>query len=159
MKQEDRDALIQHRMKNAYDTLEQAKALYNINQYLGVVNRAYYSMFYASIAILLTKGLGSSKHKGVLSLFDKEFVKLNEVDVKWSKILHHGFERRNSSDYDDWVSVEKEEPMNYLGMPEVLYNGHKSGWKKKDISARCIGRKDIEKKTITMIAESEEFCG
>mgnify|MGYP001582421629 CR=1 FL=1 len=109
MNQEDQTALIQYRIKNAEDTLKQAEVLYNINQYLGVVNRAYYAMFYASLAILLTKGLGSSKHKGVLSLFDKEFVKTGEVDVKWSKILHHGFERRNWSDYDDWATVEQEE--------------------------------------------------
>ncbi|MFH1563798.1 MAG: HEPN domain-containing protein [Nitrospirota bacterium] len=109
MNQEDQIALIRHRMKNAHDTLEQAESLYNINQYLGVVNRAYYAMFYACVAILLTKGLGSSNHKGVLSLFDKEFVKPGEVDVKWSKILHHSFERRNWSDYDDWATVEQEE--------------------------------------------------
>lgn len=115
MNKEDQIALIRHRMENAHDTLEQSESLYHINQYLGVVNRTYYAMFYDCLAILLTKGLGSSKHKGVLSLFDKEFVKPGEVDVKWSKILHHGFERRNWSDYDDWATVEQQEAGELLG--------------------------------------------
>ncbi len=44
------------------DRIIQAEALYNIQQYNGVVNRGYYAMFYAALAILLTKELGTSKH-------------------------------------------------------------------------------------------------
>ncbi|NJN63373.1 MAG: hypothetical protein HC795_19310 [Coleofasciculaceae cyanobacterium RL_1_1] len=32
-------------------------------------------MFYALLGLLATKGLGTSKHSGVISLFDREFVR------------------------------------------------------------------------------------
>lgn len=115
MNAEDQIALIRYRMDNAWDTIKQADILYEGKHFLGVVNRAYCAVFYATLAILLTKSLGSSKHKGVISLFDKFFVKEGEIDVRWSKILHKSFERRSSGDYDDWVIVEEKEAKELLG--------------------------------------------
>jgi uncharacterized protein (UPF0332 family) len=38
------------------------------------VNRAYYAMFYAVLALLQRIGRVPSRHAGVISLFDTEFV-------------------------------------------------------------------------------------
>jgi len=99
MSNADTVALIKHNLQKADDSIVQAKALLNIKQHFGAGNRAYYAIFYAALAILLTKDLGSSKHSGVLSLFDREFVKTNEVDRKWSKLFHDAFVLRATGDY------------------------------------------------------------
>lgn len=106
---EDTKVLIRYRMERAADALLQAETLAKIGQYSGTVNRAYYAMFYAALALLLTKGLGSAKHSGVLSLFDREFVKTGEADKHWSQILHAAFKRRNRGDYDDLVEITEDE--------------------------------------------------
>jgi uncharacterized protein (UPF0332 family) len=105
MRDADTAALIAHQLRKADDSILQADALYTIKQYFGCVNRAYYAIFYAALAILLTKELGSSKHAGVLSLFDREFVKTNDVDKKWSKIFHDAFGLRATGDYAKLVDV------------------------------------------------------
>lgn len=64
-------------------------------------------LFYAANALLALKGLGSSKHSGVISMFDKEFVKENKVSVLASKKLHRAFELRLNGDYDDFAIVER----------------------------------------------------
>lgn len=66
MKKEDISALITNNLQKAKDTIVQAEALYDIHQYIGVVNRGYYAMFYTALAILLTKGLG---HPDIPGLF------------------------------------------------------------------------------------------
>ena len=99
MKDADVIALIRHNIEKADDAVIQAEALFKIQQHFGVVNRAYYAIFYSALAILLTKGLGSSKHSGVLSYFDRDFVKTKEVDRKWSKIFHSAFDLRSMGDY------------------------------------------------------------
>ena len=38
------------------------------------VNRSYYGMFYAVVALLVTKRSGTSKHRGAIMLFDREFI-------------------------------------------------------------------------------------
>ncbi|MBM4147171.1 MAG: HEPN domain-containing protein [Nitrospira sp.] len=101
--------LIANNLQKARDTLVQADALYNIHQYIGVVNRGYYAMFYAASAILLTKGLGTSKHSGVISLLDREFVKSGEVDPVWSKNLRNAFNLRSWGDYDEQAVITKEQ--------------------------------------------------
>lgn len=105
MRNADTVALIQHNLQKADDSIIQAGALLNIQQHFGAVNRAYYAIFYAALAILLTKDLGSSKHSGVLSLFDREFVKTNEVDKKWSKLFHDAFGLRATADYAKLAEV------------------------------------------------------
>ena len=105
MRNADTVALIKHNLQKADDSIIQAGALLNIQQHFGAVNRAYYAIFYAALAILLTKDLGSSKHSGVLSLFDREFVKTNDVDRKWSKVFHDAFGLRATADYAKLAEV------------------------------------------------------
>lgn len=107
MKNADIAVLISNNLEKADDSIIQAEALFNIQQYFGSVNRAYYAIFYAALAILLTKGLGSSKHSGVLSLFNKEFVKTEEVDKKWSKVFKDAFKVRSIGDYDEFTKIDK----------------------------------------------------
>lgn len=100
MNEADAAILIANNIRKAEDSLIQAEALIGIDQYFGVVNRGYYAMFYAASAILLTKGMGSSKHSGVLSMLDKEFVNKGLIPSHWSRMLRNAFNLRSWGDYD-----------------------------------------------------------
>ncbi|MBF0236541.1 MAG: HEPN domain-containing protein [SAR324 cluster bacterium] len=99
--------LIQHRLSQSRDTLREAHILLEKSAYRGSINRSYYAMFYAVSALLATKGLGSSKHSGVISLFDKEFVKTGEFPKELSRFIHHAFDERQSSDYDEMLDPDE----------------------------------------------------
>jgi len=75
MKPEQLEDLLRYRMEQAYETLREAEILLNESALRGAINRAYYAMFYALLALLATKRLGTSKHSGALALFDREFVR------------------------------------------------------------------------------------
>lgn len=68
-------ALVRYRLQQAVETLREARLLLDQSAWRSAQNRAYYAMFYAVSALLATRQLGSSKHSGVLGLFDREFVK------------------------------------------------------------------------------------
>lgn len=74
MKEETR-TLVMYRIERAFESLEEAKILFERGHANTYVNRLYYACFYAVSALLLTKGLSSAKHSGVRSLFHQEFVK------------------------------------------------------------------------------------
>ncbi|HAK89302.1 MAG: hypothetical protein A2077_00020 [Nitrospirae bacterium GWC2_46_6] len=114
MKKDDISILIGNNIKKAKDTLIQAEALYNIQQHNGVVNRGYYAMFYAALAIILTKELGTSKHYGVISLLDREFVNKKEIDPIWSKVLRDAFNLRSWGDYDEQAVITAEQAKRLL---------------------------------------------
>jgi uncharacterized protein (UPF0332 family) len=114
MKKDDISILIGNNIKKAKDTIIQAEALCNIQQYIGVINRGYYAMFYAASAILLTKELGTSKHYGVISLLDREFVNKKEIDPIWSKTLRDAFNLRSWGDYDEQAVITGEQATRLL---------------------------------------------
>lgn len=71
----------------------------------GTINRAYYAMFYALLALLAHKQLGTSKHSGAIALFDREFVKPGLFPRELSRSLHQAFERRQTYDYGELVAA------------------------------------------------------
>lgn len=99
--------LITLRMGQAAETLHEAQILLAQHASRGAVNRAYYAMFYAVLALLATKGLGSSKHSGTISLFDREFVKLGDLPKELSRVLHLAFERRQQADYGELAQFDE----------------------------------------------------
>ncbi|MCL5278531.1 MAG: HEPN domain-containing protein [Planctomycetes bacterium] len=99
--------LIRLRMAQAAETLHEAQILLAEHAGRGAANRAYYTMFYAVLAVLATKGLGSSKHSGTISLFDREFVKSGDLPKELSRALHMAFERGQQADYGELIRLDE----------------------------------------------------
>ena len=103
------DALISYRLKQADEALRTAGFLLeNRRDIPAIANRMYYAGFYAILSLLVTKEIGTSKHSGVISAFDKEFVKTGIFDKKDSQIVHEAFEIRQEYDYREFVSYDIE---------------------------------------------------
>jgi len=97
---EEQRTLIQYRLHMAEKTLQDAHLLYTQGGSLwSVVNRAYYAMFYAVLALLISVGQGASKHARVIALFDQHFVKPGVLPKETSRWLHRAFALRQRGDY------------------------------------------------------------
>jgi len=111
MKEEDRDreALVDYRLQRARETLGDAHLLYDRKGSLwSVINRAYYVMFYAVLALLTSVGKGASKHSGVLTMFDEHFIKPGHLPKAMSKAIHKAFDLRQIGDYRELATLDKE---------------------------------------------------
>jgi uncharacterized protein (UPF0332 family) len=89
--------LVRYRLEQAQAALRQARLLADAREWGGAVNRGYYAMFYAALALLVSKGLGSSKHSGVLALVDREFVKPGILPTAHSRAFRRAFGARQKS--------------------------------------------------------------
>ena len=101
--------LIKWRIEKAKITLEEGKSALQNSFNEGAVNRFYYAAFHAVRALLATKSMDSLKHKGVISIFDREFVKRGLISKQSSKTLRRLFEMRAVADYRDFASFSNEE--------------------------------------------------
>jgi uncharacterized protein (UPF0332 family) len=101
--------LVRYRLQEARDTLAEAEALAERKMLRGALNRAYYSMFYATLALLATRELVAAKHSGVLALFRREFVRPGTFPVELARHLDLAFSLRNRGDYRDFVEVTPEQ--------------------------------------------------
>ncbi len=79
--------LIQYRLKSSKEKLTLARILLENNQLKDSLSRSYYAMFTAARALLATKRLDSSKHVGVISLFNQHFVKTGIVSKNLGRML------------------------------------------------------------------------
>lgn len=74
-----------------------------------MLNRAYYAMFYAVLALLVSIGKGASKRSGVIALFDQQFVKTGSFPQEMSRWLHKAFDLRQVGDYRELVVLSEEQ--------------------------------------------------
>lgn len=102
------EQLIDFRLQQAQETLLEAEMLLSGSAWRGAVNRAYYAMFYALLALLASRQLGSSRHSAAIALFDREFVKTGLFERELSRSLHLAFADRQSLDYGEVVQADRE---------------------------------------------------
>jgi uncharacterized protein (UPF0332 family) len=94
-------------IENAREMLEVARLNLNNDYYGSACNRAYYAIFYAASALLYAKGKTFGKHSAVLAAFRQHFIKTGEFDMRWSRKYERIMSHRHSSDYDIFISFEK----------------------------------------------------
>lgn len=107
---EKRKALAGYRLQQAEESLEEARYLFAGGKSLrSVANRIYYGMFYAVLALLIFEPYTSSKHTGVLSYFNKRFVKGGIFPEPMGRALHKAYDLRQRGDYREYFDISREQ--------------------------------------------------
>ena len=107
---EDLKAIVKYRLEQAEEALKDASILFDSGgSFRSIINRSYYAMFYATLALIAEKGTGRSKHSGVISVFDREYVRNKIFPKEMSKLIHKAFNLRQESDYKEFNIITKED--------------------------------------------------
>lgn len=93
----------------ARKSLKASKILANDELFEDAASRAYYAMFHAAKALLISRDVVPKTHKGLISKFGEEFVKTHEIDKEKLRELSHGFRMRMKSDYEAEFSLSSAE--------------------------------------------------
>ncbi|MBI4870934.1 MAG: HEPN domain-containing protein [Candidatus Riflebacteria bacterium] len=106
-------------MQQARECLEDAHKLASVRgSGRSIVNRCYYAMFYAVLALLQTAGQAPRKHQGAISLFDRGFVHTGLLSKDLSRDLHRLFDARQDDDYQRLDPVTEPEVQDALRAAE-----------------------------------------
>jgi uncharacterized protein (UPF0332 family) len=105
-------------IERAKKYLRSAELLLNEGDYESSVSRTYYAMLYAAQAMLLTKNLSFSSHKGVISAFGEHFIKTGILPKELGRALNKAFEKRQIGDYEYTFMIAKGEAEEILGAGE-----------------------------------------
>lgn len=108
----DREELYLFRLNQAAETVTEAEKMLDGGfSSRSIVNRAYYAMFYAVLALFLRFEIPcrTSKHAGVISVFDREVVRPGRMDPRFSRMLHGLFDLRQKADYKEFVAIDQQE--------------------------------------------------
>ena len=110
----DMKSLSDVRYEHALEDLKAAELLLEKEQYKSAVNRSYYSIFHAIRAVLVYDDIDSKKHSGIISSFQRLYIKTGIFNKEFSKIITDSFEIRSDSDYDDFYVISKEDVINQV---------------------------------------------
>jgi uncharacterized protein (UPF0332 family) len=120
-------SLAGHRLVQAEQSMEEARYLMEGGKSLrSVVNRIYYGMFYAVLALLIYEPYSSSKHTGVLSYFNRNFVKSGIFPESLGRYLNKAFELRQRGDYREYFELTEEQVDLLLGEAKEFINAIKA---------------------------------
>lgn len=100
---------IQSLIARAKKYLESADVLMVHGDFDSAASRVYYAMYYAVQAVLLTKGLTVSSHRGLFAVFGEHFVKSGVFPRQMGKELSRAFEKRQLGDYEHGFIITQDE--------------------------------------------------
>lgn len=117
----DQETLIACRRQQAQETLADARLLLQGNASpRSVVNRAYYAAFYTVLALLLRRKqpIATSRHSGIISLFDTALVHPGLVASDYSTDLHRLFVWRLKGDYRETSDLTRDRAVEAVTIAE-----------------------------------------
>ena len=104
---DNRDDYIKYRFQRAKESFEEALILAEKERWNTVINRLYYSCFYAVISLLLKNEIESQTHDGARTLFGLHFIKTGKIDKVYGKLFTKMFDYRQKGDYGDLFDYEE----------------------------------------------------
>ena len=110
-------------INKAEEKLNSAKTNYENFQYDDSASRSYYAIYHAICAALHTRGLEFSSHSQTLGAFNKEFLKTNQFNQKYSKWIQSLVNMRESGDYDIRSDITQQKANDAIIMSsEIVYS-------------------------------------
>ena len=94
------EEMIRGQMEISEAKLKAAKSLLKDGFYDDAISRAYYSIFHAASAVLLSEGINVETHSALKTIFGLRFIKPGKIDRKFGRILSRLKDERENGDYD-----------------------------------------------------------
>ena len=101
-------SLIQYRIEEAEETIEDVRLLIENDRLRAAVNRIYYGMFYSLLALGLAYEFETSKHPQLIGWFNKNFIHDKKIEPEYGKMINKAYNRRTKGDYDVYVDFDKD---------------------------------------------------
>ncbi len=119
---EEQKELSRYRLSKAEGYLKDAQATFAMGLYDTAANRSYYAIFHAMRALLALEGKDFRKHSGVISCFQRDYIKTGIFEKSLSDIVKSAFALRTESDYEDFYVISLEEVAQQVTEAAVFLN-------------------------------------
>lgn len=117
---EERRAIVLYRIEKARAAMDDIHKVLPLELWSIIANRMYYALYYAASALLINDGHKVGTHKGVIALFNLNYVKEGPLTREDGALFSNVFAFRKGSDYDDFIDATEEDVKRYLPRVEAL---------------------------------------
>ena len=102
------NGLVNYRIQRSKETMLEARLMIDQGYLNGAINRLYYACYYIVSALLTKNGISAQTHGGTMQMLGLHFVVTKKLSPKISNIYSTLFEKRHSSDYEDFIYYDLE---------------------------------------------------
>ena len=120
MNDDQKNELITYRLKKAKETLLEIELHVENELWNTAVNRLYYACYYAVNALLLSINIQAQTHAGVRQMFGLHYIKTGLIDSSLGKFYSDLFDKRQSSDYGDYIEMNRDDVLDFLTPARLL---------------------------------------
>ena len=99
--------MIKSQMEKSAQKLGAAKSLQQAGYVDDAISRAYYSMFHAASAALLSEDITVESHAALKTMFGLHFIKTGKIARKYGRWLNKVKDARENGDYDIFTGFEE----------------------------------------------------
>lgn len=110
--------VIAYRLHKAQESLEVSKLTIENNYPGPAVSELYHACFYLISALFAANDIHTATHRGIKKLFALHFIKTSKIHEHWGELVATLFDMRQRSDYDDFVSIDKDDVRSLLNEVE-----------------------------------------
>lgn len=121
-----KDSAIRKEIERGEKALKAAYLLYENGLYEDGISRAYYAVLHLAKAALLSQGVRTSSHRGVLTMFGLHLVEKGVLGFDLAKILAKEKEERELGDYDVMIDIDQERAAERIHQAEYFVSEVKS---------------------------------
>lgn len=106
---QDKDKILtENWLLKSKEALSDTDSLINLDMLSSAQSRLYYGLFYSVMALAQSKNFITSKHSGLLSWFNREFIKTAIFPIEMGKLYKTAYDNRQKSDYTITFKPNKE---------------------------------------------------
>jgi uncharacterized protein (UPF0332 family) len=112
--EENRRRNIEDEIARADEAMRAAEALLSLRLFKDAVSRAYYAVFHAIRAVLLSRGIEPKTHAGAIHLLNVHLVRDGVLPASHNRLLAGLQRARELADYDAAVTFDADDAARYL---------------------------------------------
>ena len=121
LKDDERSELVRYRIERAYRVLEEANDVAGMKHWNLASNRLYYAVFHICQALLISYGISSRSHAGLIHQIGEHFVMTGLLPKEYGRLIALLYELRQSGDYNDRFDATEAEVLPYFPKVKNLF--------------------------------------
>ncbi|MEA5532680.1 HEPN domain-containing protein [Crocosphaera sp. XPORK-15E] len=119
-------------LNQADQEIDAATLLLENTYYRACISRCYYSIYCATQALLISKNIKTSTHRGIRQQFGQYFIQTGELSSELAKAMRITYDLRQLGDYDQLIKITQQQAQTALTYAKMFIEEAKKWLNKRN---------------------------
>ncbi len=107
-------------LNQAYEEIDAATLLLEKHYYRACISRCYYSIYNATQALLISKKITTTTHRGIRQQFNQTFISTGDLPKELAKAMRITYDLRQLGDYEQATEITQSQAKTALNYAKLF---------------------------------------